>query len=100
MGNLNPYNFYALINIYNIPNSSSGFASLIYYFNPFNPLNTLPTRRSGKIRFHVILGALNVDKDEILELSLRMDNVVPHLAVQEMGNLIRGCDLQKNLSPP
>ncbi len=47
----------------------------------------------SKIRFHVILGALNVDKDEILELSLRMDNVVPHLAVQEMGNLIRGCDL-------
>ncbi len=45
------------------------------------------------LRFHIVLGAMNTDKDEVRDLVSGMGNVVLHLAVQDMGALMCGCDL-------
>lgn len=45
------------------------------------------------LKFHILLGAMNADRDEIMELVLGMDNIVVHLAVQDMKSLMLMCDL-------
>lgn len=46
-----------------------------------------------RLKFHIVLGAMNGDKNEIVTLASGMENIVPHLMVQDMKSLMRLCGL-------
>lgn len=46
-----------------------------------------------RTRFHIVLGAMNRDTDEIMKLSEKSKNMVIHPSVQDMRSLMLMCDL-------
>ncbi|MDE5639478.1 MAG: UDP-2,4-diacetamido-2,4,6-trideoxy-beta-L-altropyranose hydrolase, partial [Odoribacter sp.] len=46
-----------------------------------------------ELKFHILLGEMNVDRDEIMELASGIDNIMVHRMVQEMKSWMRMCDI-------
>lgn len=47
----------------------------------------------GGIRFHIVLGMMNKDKNKIMELVGEIENIIIHSSVQDMKSLMLICDL-------
>ena len=49
--------------------------------------------RPEKYNYHVLIGAMNNDRDEIRRLAKDQDNIIIHENVSDMRSLITGCDV-------
>lgn len=56
-------------------------------------VSTADLRDLSNLKYHILIGAMNDDKNEIERIALKCDNIEVHFNVKDMLSLIKSCDI-------